>query len=189
MNSFDIFLLIFMAYFTIRGVFRGLIKELIIILALVLGYLLGFAFFEQGSVLLMKSINGLPQTGARILSFTIIFLVVNIALRILGAFLEKIIKFAFLQTFNRLGGGLFGLVKSLFFLSILLFIIRLLPFAPKIMQKVGAGESVIWPYVIYFSTYLYQIMVSIFPANSVQDTVKHLMSINAITVFPIFKPY
>ncbi len=185
MNSFDIFLLIFMAYFTIRGVFRGLIKELIIILALVLGYLLGFAFFEQGSVLLMKSIHGLPQTGARILSFTIIFFGVNIALRILGSFLEKIIKFAFLQTFNRLGGGLFGLLKSLVFLSILLFIVRLLPFAPQLMQKAGAGESLIWPYVIYFSTYVFQIMFSLFPANSVQDTVKHLMSTGAVSIIPL----
>lgn len=188
MNSFDIFLLIFMAYFTIRGVFRGLIKELIIILALVLGYLAGFAFFEQGSVWLMKSVHGMPQTGARILAFALIFISVNIALRMLGSFLEKIIKFAFLQAFNRLGGGLFGLLKSLFFLSILLFIVRLLPFAPKILQKVGAGESVIWPYVVYFSTYVFQFMLAIFPTNSVQDTVKNLIG-NSVGNIPLPKPH
>ncbi len=188
MNSFDIFLLVFMAYFTIRGVFRGLIKELIIILALILGYLLGFAFFEQGALLLMKSIHGLPQTGARILSFSIIFIGVNVALRILGSFLEKIIKFAFLQTINRLGGGLFGLLKSLFFLSIILFILRLLPFAPKILQKLGAGQSVIWPYVIYISTYIVQIMMSLFPMNSMQETLKHLMNHDALINLPITKP-
>ncbi len=178
-----------MAYFTIRGIFRGLIKELIIILALVLGYLLGFAFFEQGGVWLMKSIHGLPQTGARILSFTIIFIGVNIVLRLLGSFLEKIIKFAFLQTINRLGGGLFGLLKSLIFLSILLFIVRLLPFAPRLLQKAGAGQSVIWPYVIYFSTYVVQIMMGLFPADSLQNTIKHLMNPNSLQKIPIPKPH
>lgn len=185
MNNFDIILLIFIAYFTIRGIFRGLIKELIIILALVLGYMIAFALYEQGSIILIKTFNGFPEAGAKILSFTLIFLAVNVALRLLGTFLEKIIKFAFLQPLNRLGGALFGLLKSLFFLSIIIFIIRLLPYAPQILQKAGAGKSVLWPYIIYFSTYVYQILLSIFPTGIMEHGVHQLMNGADSTVFKL----
>ncbi len=189
MNSLDIFLLIFIAYFTVRGIFRGLIKELIIVLALVLGYILAFSFFEPLSVIFMNTFKGFPKTGARILSFALIFIAINIALRLFGVFLEKIIKFAFLQPLNRLGGGLFGLLKSLFFLSIILFIIRLLPFAPAALQKVGAGESILWPYVIYFSTWIYQILMALIPGAVVQKQVQQMMRSADSTIFKMLKPF
>ncbi len=188
MNSLDVILLIFMAYFTIRGIFRGLIKELIIILALVLGYIVAITFYEQGAILLFKNFHDFPKAGARILSFFLIFLAVNISLRILGSFLEKIIKFAFLQPLNRIGGGVFGLIKSLFFLSIVVFIIRLLPFAPQILQKMGAGQSLLWPYIIYFSTYVIQILISVFPSGMLDHGVQNLMRETDSSLLKYFKP-
>ncbi len=187
MNSLDVFLTIFIAYFTIRGIFRGLIKELIIVFALVLGYMVAFTFFEPFTQWLLHNFKSFPKTGARIIAFAIIFFAINIGLRILGIFVEKLIKFAFLQPLNRLGGGLFGLVKSLFFLSIIVFILRLLPFANVVLQKIGAGKSVLWPYVIYFSTYIYQILLMIIPGNAIQQQIQNLFHSADSTLFNVLK--
>lgn len=191
MNSLDIFLLIFIAYFTIRGVFRGLIKELIIVLALILGYYLSMSFYEPLGKWLILNFKSLPQTGSQILAFVLIFVFVNIGLRIIGSFLEKLIKLVFLSSLNRLGGALFGLLKSLFFLSIIVFILRLIPYSPKFLQKIGAGQSLIWPFIIYFSTYVFQILAAFVPGMNAPDQLHKLINISLpdTSVFQILKKY
>ncbi len=191
MNSLDVFLLIFIAYFTIRGMFRGLIKELIIVLALLLGYYLAMTFYGPTTKWLINLFPSLPQNGAQILAFALIFIVVNVVLRLFGKFLEKLIKFVFLQPLNRLGGALFGLLKSLFFLSVIVFILRLLPFSAQFLQKIGAGKSIIWPYVIYFSTYVFQILAAFIPQMTAPDSLKKLQNISLpdSTVFHLLKKY
>ncbi len=186
MNSLDIFLLIFIAYFTIRGIFRGLIKELIIILALILGYYLAMTFYDPLSHWLLKSFKALPKTGAQILAFILIFVIINVLLRLLGSFLEKLVKLVFLQSINRLGGALFGLLKSLFFLSIVVFLVRLIPYSAKFLQKIGAGQSLIWPYVIYFSTFVFKIFAAVIPNINVQQQMNNLIHI-AMPDTSIFK--
>ncbi len=189
MNSLDIFLLIFIAYFTIRGVFRGLIKELIIVLALILGYYLAMSLYEPLGKWLVLNFKSLPQTGSQILAFVLIFVVVNVALRILGSVLEKLIKLVFLNPLNRLGGALFGFLKSLFFLSIIVFILRLIPYSPKFLQKIGAGQSLIWPFVVYFSTYVFQILAAVVPGMGSPDQLQKFknLSLPDPSVLQMFK--
>ncbi|MHB2155746.1 CvpA family protein [Calditrichota bacterium GD2] len=190
MNSLDVFLIIFIAYFTIRGIFRGLIKELIIILAILLGYYLAMSLYQPLSKWLMQAAS-LPETGAQILAFVLIFIVVNVVLRMVGSILEKLIKLVFLQPLNRLGGALFGLLKSLFFLSVIVFILRLLPFAANFLQKMGAGESLIWPYVLYFSTYVFQMLAALIPQMANPDQLLKFRNISLpdTSLFQLLKKY
>jgi membrane protein required for colicin V production len=98
----------------------------------------------------------LPASVAQIISFTVIFIVINIALRLIANVITKTLKFAMLGWLNRLFGATFGLIKSAIILGIAVFLINLIPFSEIFMEKAGKNESFFYPILEMIGPELYK---------------------------------
>lgn len=163
MNSFDITLLVIIAVFAIRGIFRGLITELTVLIALIAGYVFGFLYLDYGMLFLQKFFPALPEFAAKIISFAIIFLFVNILLRLLAKGLNKFASFTFMQPVNKSAGGIFAAAKATLFLSIAFLILEFIPFSSQIKVSIGAQQSGLYEPVRAFAPFVYRTVTAIFP--------------------------
>jgi len=107
MNKIDFILLIILGFGLVRGFMRGLIIEMASLLAIVVGIYgaIHFSFFTAS--LLDKILPAKKQT-LEVVAFGITLIVL-----VLGVMLLAKIKAAELGFLNRLGGALFGLLKSI----------------------------------------------------------------------------
>lgn len=155
MNSLDLFILIFVCYFLVRGIFRGFILELAMIAGVFAGYLVASTYQPLLSPHLESILSGVPQPAVSVISFALIFIVVNIGVRLLAGGITKTVKFAMLGWVNRLLGAVFGLLKGLLILSIAAFIIEMLPLSQIYLEKIGKNESVLYPVLQLVGPQLY----------------------------------
>lgn len=145
MNFFDIIVIVILGYCLIRGVFRGLIKELSSIIGVLGGFYAAFTYYMLVAKLLSKWIT---NTGyLNILSFLIIFCGVFIIISILGVIINYLLKIAFLSWLDRILGSVFGAMKGILIVSVLL--IALTAFLPKGTPVIK--DSLLSPYVILVS--------------------------------------
>lgn len=165
MNSFDITLLVIISVFAIRGVFRGLITELTVLIALVAGYVLGFTYMQQGVHLLKNFFPALPEFASRVIAFTAIFLIVNISLRMLAKMLNKFASFTFMQSVNKIAGGLFAAAKAALFISIFFILIEFIPFSGQIKKSSGAEESGLYNPIRAFAPLVYNTLTAVVPGD------------------------
>ncbi len=163
MNSFDITLLVIIAVFAVRGVFRGLITELTVLIALIAGYVLGFLYLDQGVSFLQKYFPALPEFAAKIIAFAIIFVIVNIVLRMVAKALNKFASFTFMQSVNKSAGGIFAAAKAILFISIAFLVLEFIPFSTQIKNSLGASESSLYDPVRAFAPGVYRVVTAIFP--------------------------
>ena len=156
MNSVDVVILVIILLFTIRGLFRGFILELSTLIGLVIGYLAAITYIGFLSALLQSLIPSAPVSVLNIISFSLIFIGINILLKIAANLTTKTLKFAMLGWLNRLLGGLFGFVKSILILSIAVFLISLIPQSGEMFANSGLQESILFPMLKLLGPELYE---------------------------------
>jgi membrane protein required for colicin V production len=144
-NFFDIIVIVILGYCLIRGVFRGLIKELSSIIGVLSGFYAAFTYY----MLLAKPLSKwITNTGyLNILSFLIIFCGVFIIISILGVIINYLLKIAFLGWLDRILGSVFGAMKGILIVSVLL--IAFTAFLPKGTPVIK--DSLLSPYVTLIS--------------------------------------
>lgn len=160
MNYFDLTFFLVASYVTVRGLFRGLISELMVLVAIILGFMLATFFHPYLQNLVLHFLPNLPVTLVKIISFMIIFIGINILIRILANMLNKIATFTFLQPVNKLAGAVFAFLKVTLIFSILLIIIELIPGSDYIFDTIGSKESISFSFVKEFGPFLYNIFFS-----------------------------
>ncbi len=127
MNIFDIIVVVILAYCVIRGIFRGLLKELSSIIGVFAGFYAAYTYYTVVARPLSRWIS---HTGyLNLASFLIIFCIVFLVISMVGVIINYLLKLAFLGWFDRLAGALFGAVKAVLIVSVLL--IALTTFLPK----------------------------------------------------------
>ena len=156
MNSIDLVVIIVTSFFLLRGLFRGFILELTIVVGLFVGYILAASYHELISGILTSYFLQLPESAADIISFALIFITINIILRIVAGIITKTLKFAMLGWLNRMLGAVFGTIKSVIILSITIFIFNLIPFSELFLQKAGKNESFFFPLLEMIGPELYK---------------------------------
>lgn len=156
MNSLDLVIIIVTSFFLIRGLFRGFILELTIVIGIIAGYLIALNFHALCAVWLTNIFNQIPGSIAQIISFSVIFIAVNIVLRVVAGIITKTLKFAMLGWLNRLLGAVFGIIKSTLILGIIVFLINLIPFSDTFMEKAGKKDSVFYPILELIGPELYK---------------------------------
>lgn len=119
MNSIDIFLALFLAYGFIKGLFKGLFVEVASLLALILGIYGAIHFSDFVGNYLYDLLNW-DKKYVGLTSFIITFILIVLAITLLGKFFTKLADFASLGLLNKLLGGVFGLLKITLILSVLL---------------------------------------------------------------------
>ncbi len=117
---FDAIILLLILFFLVRGIWVGFIAQLAFLAALVLGFAAAGAFYGRAAGWLSPWI-GQPQLGFFI-TYALLFLAVYVVIMLMGKGLRKVMTVTMLGWFDRLLGGLFGLLKGVF-LATLLFIL------------------------------------------------------------------
>jgi len=119
MNSIDIVILIFLAIGLFQGFRNGFLIELASLIGLVLGVFGAIYFSHFASDLLIKYTAWEEQT-INLAAFAITFIVIVILVSLAARALTKVASFAALGLLNRLMGAIFGVVKMVFFISVLI---------------------------------------------------------------------
>jgi len=120
----------------IIGVIRGFVKEL----AFMVGLNLGAYVAAHKYHLIEESVSDYISSpiASKIVSFLIIFLIVFFFFLILGSLLHKVIKRIKLGCFDRILGGILGIVRSAIIIWIML--TALLAFLPDIEPWIKESE-------------------------------------------------
>ena len=122
MNWLDIVIFCILGLLIFNGIRKGFIISLASLVALVLGIWAAVHFSNYISDLLVRTFHP-STTWLSVLSFTLTFLLVVIVVILIAKLLERVVKTVGLGWLNRIIGGIFGLIKGILIVSILLFII------------------------------------------------------------------
>jgi membrane protein required for colicin V production len=156
MNFIDLIVIIITSFFLLRGLFRGFVLELTIVIGLIVGYLIAISYYDYLSLFVFKAyFPQIPDSVSSIISFAIIFIAINIGLRLAASAISKTLKFIMLGWLNRLLGAIFGTIKAVLIMGIAVFLINLIPFSGTFMEKAGKNESVFYPVLELIGPELY----------------------------------
>lgn len=110
MNAIDLGVIAIILLFLIRGIWIGFVRQLASLAGLILGYLFAGRYYEQMSPRLAPVISS-PQLSF-LVTYVLLFLAVFLGAMALGFVLKKVMSLSLLGWFDRLLGGVFGLVKA-----------------------------------------------------------------------------
>ena len=117
MNYIDIVILLFLLY----GAFRGFSKGLIIEVATLAGLILGvFSPFTEG---ILKDFLNITSRYLSYIALAVTFLLVVIAVYLLGKMLTRLVDIISLGLVNKLLGTLLGIAKYFIMVCVLLMIV------------------------------------------------------------------
>ena len=174
MNYFDLTFLTIVSVITIRGLFRGLITELLVLVSIVLGFIIATLFHGYLQVLISGIFPDIPDTVSKMIAFILIFVGVNIGIRILSKTLNTLATFTFLQPVNKIAGAIFAFTKVTLLVSILIIVIEFIPGSSLLTDRLNAKESITYQPVKKFAPMLY----NIFSAGS-DKSFKDIIPFNA----------
>lgn len=120
MNVVDIAILLVLALFLIKGLVRGLLKELCSLFGLFGGLAIALRFHPYLAEGMLKTFS-LPPQLCVVIAFAALFLLTVLTFALLGFVLSRFVKLLFLGGFNRVAGGLFGLMQGGVLLVLVLF--------------------------------------------------------------------
>ncbi len=144
MNTTDIILIIILFVAVVRGFIKGFFVEFASVAAIVLGVLFAMMF----SVYLRNWLTGVVswQPGTiKAASFFLIFITVLIIVHLIANALEKLVRAVALGLISRIGGAIFGVIKTAFILSFLMYIIaRIETYDVTIIPKQQKGSSIFY---------------------------------------------
>lgn len=119
MNYFDYVLLLPIVYGLYRGFSKGLVLELASLLALVLG-VYGAKHYSSFTYSHLREVVELEASYLQLASYGLTFLLIVIAITIVAKILTLLIKMVALGFVNRMMGAIFGGLKALLILAVLL---------------------------------------------------------------------
>ena len=121
MNFID-YIIIFILFFSLIGGYKnGLIAEVASIAALILG-IWGAIHFSQITTEQLIKYFKLQTVYLDIISFAVTFVIIVILVHIVADVVSKMVEPGLLGVFNKMGGVIVGMMRSLLFLSITLLI-------------------------------------------------------------------
>lgn len=143
MNILDIILLVPLAYAAFKGFTKGFVFEIFSLLALGLGVYGCIEFSDYAGTYLAEHVDS-EKEWFPILTYTVTFVIIVVAVSMLGKVIDKMISFIQLGLVNKLLGVLFGLIKSAFFLSALLMIFNALNTSFNFIDNQLVEDSILY---------------------------------------------
>ena len=113
-------------FFIVRGYQKGFIKQTSKILGLIIALLVAVDGYQEFKVFLSPYLD-VPPSLLSFISFSIIFIVFNILIHILGLILKKTTNFIFLGPVDSLAGAALGVLKSAILIYLIVFILNEVP--------------------------------------------------------------
>jgi membrane protein required for colicin V production len=120
MNAVDIAILVVLAVLLAKGLWLGLVHELCTLAGLAGGTILAIRYRDPLSHVFQGWVKLEPELLGT-LAATVLFLATLATCMLIGMLLSRVLKLLFLGGFNRVLGGLFGLVQGVLLLTLLLY--------------------------------------------------------------------
>jgi membrane protein required for colicin V production len=117
-TAFDVLVLLIFLAFLVRGIWIGFIRQISSLLAMLGGFLLAGYFDNEFYRLILPFIDN-SQT-AFLLTYILLFVAFFYLIKLLGLGLKQVMDITLTAWFDRVVGGLFGVIKGVFFSSLIL---------------------------------------------------------------------
>lgn len=159
MNILDILIGIPLIWAIYKGFTKGLIIEVATLLALILG-IYGAIHFSDFTAEFIRNRFEYDSNYMGIMAFVITFLLIVIVLNVLGKMLNSLVEAVALGMINRLLGVVFGLLKGIIILSILVYFVNFLDQKFDFISKEKKEESLLYEPMVQISETLFDIFGS-----------------------------
>lgn len=153
-NFLDIIILIPLLLWARQGYRKGLIISVASLAALVLGLYFAFFFSDYTANQLTQHFTIDPEYLA-LVSFIITFVVVVLAVILVGNIAQKFIDVLMLGFLNKAAGLVFGILKGALYLSILIFLINYFDAGQNIIKQKYRESSMLYKPVASLAPMLY----------------------------------
>ncbi len=153
-NFLDIIILIPLLLWARQGYRKGLIISVASLAALVLGLYFAFFFSDYTANQLTQHFTIDPEYLA-LVSFIITFVVVVLAVILIGNIAQKFIDVLMLGFLNKAAGLVFGILKGALYLSILIFLINYFDAGQNIIKQKYRESSMLYKPVASLAPMLY----------------------------------
>ena len=117
MGLLDIILGVLLAFALYKGIRNGLFIELASLISLILGIYVAIKFSSFMKEILSGFVHWNPNT-IQVVAFFLTFMLVVIGISIFAKIVTQVTDLAFLGWINKLGGGLFRVLKTVLIVSI-----------------------------------------------------------------------
>lgn len=143
MNYLDIVLAIFLTTGLITGIKNGFFVELASLVSMLLGIYIAIKFSYVTRAYLEAHHSWNPKT-VQVAAFAITFVAVIIGISLLAKFFTGLANFASLGIFNKLIGGVFGVLRTILIISIALNLLQKINFDYTFVDKETMDESTLY---------------------------------------------
>ena len=154
MSFLDIVLGGFLIYGCIRGLWNGFFVELASFASLLIGVFLAIKFSYVMQSILSGHVDWNPKT-VQIVAFTLTFILVVVGISVLAKAFTTIANFTGLGIFNKLFGGVFGLLKMILILSVTLSLFEKINSNHTFAQKKTLDNSMFYHPILKISGFIY----------------------------------
>lgn len=169
MNPIGIGILAFGAYFGYRGFHRGLVEEVGRLVGLVAAVILGYRL----APFLAQYIGLENELAASAAAFGLIFLGTLLAISLLTRLIRTLLELVLLEWLDRLGGTVFGLLKSLVVLGVLIYVMESFGATRSFIQSLEE-QSVVYRSVVSVKNGLFKVLTLDEMIRDVQERIKDI---------------
>lgn len=154
MTGLDIVICIFLIIAAFKGYSNGFLKELASLAAIIAGAYGAFYFSEylQGFI---ARIYNFSEEFLIVVSFAVTFLIIVIVINIIANILTKIADFAMLGFLNKLLGALFGVIKRILVIGVILMLLNIYGDRIALISEKNKEESVLYHPITAISIFLF----------------------------------
>jgi len=160
MNTIDIVIGIILIFGTVNGFMKGLFVEVPTLVGLVLVVYEAILFSYFLGDFLKDSVSW-DESMIQVVAFAGTFLIILIALVLLGKAMTKIAETIALGFFNKMVGAIFGLLKYALILSIVLIVYDEINASIRFMEKKKTTESILYEPVKNFAPAIFPNLVKV----------------------------
>lgn len=143
MNYIDIILTVLLAFGVVQGLRHGLVKELASVIAVIIGIYVARYWSDYMSRLLVEW-TGWSMQICTPLAYVLVFIVVALIIHALSYIISKILSAVMLGWVNRILGAVFGFVKLVLIISVILNLLTLVDSVVSVKDRPGVKNSVLY---------------------------------------------
>ena len=154
MNYIDIVILLFLLYGAFRGFSKGLIIEVATLAGLILGVFIAIRYspFTEG---ILKDFLNITSRYLSYIALAVTFLLVVIAVYLLGKMLTRLFDIISLGLVNKLLGTLLGIAKYFIMVCVLLMIVDALNDKFHFISEETRENSLLFDHFLNFAQQMY----------------------------------
>jgi membrane protein required for colicin V production len=143
MGLLDIILGVLLAFALYKGIRNGLFIELASLISLIVGIYVAIKFSSFMKGVLSGFVHWNPNT-IQVFAFVLTFMLVVIGISILAKILTQVNDLAFLGWLNKLGGGLFRVLKTVLIVSIVFTVFEKINYHNYLAKKETLDNSLFY---------------------------------------------